>query len=65
MSKYKVNFICPVHKTTYCICYCCYSELFCLENAYYCPYCDISKYVTPQYIREIVKEITNDYEIIK
>ena len=40
-------------------------ELFCFENAFYCPYCDISKYVTPQYIREIVKEMINDYQIIK
>lgn len=65
MSKYKVKHVCNTHKTTFCICYCCNADLFCVKNAYYCPYCDISKYVTPRYIREVVRDILDEYPLIK
>ena len=65
MSKYVVKNICPVHKTAFCICYNCTSDLFCLEGAVLCPYCDISKFVTPRYVRETILNILEEFDIVE
>lgn len=61
MSKYRVKYICPVHKTAFCICYNCCTELFCLEGIKYCPMCDITKFITPKYLQQTYREILNEY----